>query len=150
VEAPGFHLLLIHRGLLFFKPAGIIELKQRGAAMHKILIIDDDESICETLSLYLSEEGYDVITAGTGAEGINAFKLHKADLVILDIRLPDINGFTVLKNLKIIDKDAKVIMISAFHDMTSLLHAMAAGALKCIGKPVSISELESAIESALH
>jgi two-component system response regulator AtoC len=118
--------------------------------MHKILVIDDDASICETLFIYLSEEGYDVITAGTGAEGINAFKLHKVDLVLLDIRLPDINGFTVLRNLKIIDKNAKVIMISAFHDMTSLLNAMAAGALKCIGKPVSITELENAIESVLH
>jgi len=118
--------------------------------MYRILIIDDDASICETLSTYLSEEGYDVITAGTGAEGIHAFKTHKVDLVLLDIRLPDINGFAVLRSLKIMNKDVKVIMISAFHDMTSLLNAMAAGALKCIGKPLNIHELQNAIESALY
>lgn len=118
--------------------------------MHRILIIDDDASINETLSIYLSEEGYDVITAGTGSEGINAFKLNKVDLVLLDIRLPDMNGFTVLRNLKGLDNRAKVIMISAYHDMTSMLNAMAAGASKCIGKPLNISELDSVIESLLH
>jgi len=118
--------------------------------MHKILIIDDDASINETLSTYLSEEGYDVITAGTGREGINAFKFNKVDVVLLDIRLPDVNGFTVLKDLKKMDKNAKVIMISAYHDMTSLLSAMAAGASKCIGKPLNIHELEKAIESVLQ
>jgi len=118
--------------------------------MHRLLIIDDDTSISETLSTYFIEEGYEVITALTGAEGINAFRSNKIDLVLLAIRLPDINGFTVLKNLKTIDKNARVIMISAFHDMTSLLQAMAAGAVKCLGKPLDIGELEKTIESALQ
>jgi DNA-binding response OmpR family regulator len=118
--------------------------------MHKILIIDDDVSISDILSTYLSEEGYDVITAVTGREGISAFKSNHVDLVLLDVRLPDINGYAVLKDLKKMDKNAKVIMISAYHDMTSLLSAMAAGASKCIGKPLNIHELEKAIESVLQ
>jgi DNA-binding response OmpR family regulator len=118
--------------------------------MHTILIIDDDTSICETLSTYLAEEGYRVLTAGTGAKGISEFSSGMIDLVLLDIRLPDMDGFTVMKNLRKEKRDVKVIMVSAFHDMSSLIKAMAAGACKCVGKPINIHELELAIENALN
>jgi two-component system response regulator AtoC len=117
--------------------------------MSSILIIDDDASICETLSMYLSEEGYDVTTASTGAQGLNRFLANSADLVILDIRLPDFDGFAVLKSLQRLKKDVKVIIVSAYSDMSTTVKAMAAGACKCIGKPIDIGELSRAIESAL-
>ncbi|MBW2675889.1 MAG: response regulator [Deltaproteobacteria bacterium] len=60
--------------------------------MSKILVIDDDKSICESLELYLTEEGYNVHTASTGTEGLNTFVNILPDVVILDIRLPDIDG----------------------------------------------------------
>jgi DNA-binding NtrC family response regulator len=117
--------------------------------MQTILVIDDDASICECLSMYLSEEGYDAVTANTGREGLDAFSKSRADLVILDVRLPDIDGFEVLKGIKGESRDVPVIMISAFHDPDSVAKAMKGGAFAYIRKPVSIVEMEQAIGDAL-
>ncbi|MCX5820836.1 MAG: response regulator, partial [Deltaproteobacteria bacterium] len=107
----------------------------------KILVIDDDRSICETLELYLTEEGYEVVTAATGTEGLNKFVEISPDVVILDIRLPDVDGFTVLEDLREDDENVKVIMITAHHDMDSTINAMKSGAFDYIHKPVNVDEL---------
>lgn len=116
--------------------------------MPKILVIDDDSSMCETLEMYLTEEGYEVVTAGTGTEGLKKYREDPTNVVILDIRLPDIDGFTVLKNLKKENDDVKVIMITAFHEMDSRMRASEAGAFAYIKKPIDMYELDRAIESA--
>ena len=115
----------------------------------KILVIDDDRSICETLELYLTEEGYEVVTAATGTEGLNKFVEHSPDVVILDIRLPDVDGFTVLEDLREDDENVKVIMITAHHDMDSTINAMKSGAFDYIHKPVNVDELDMAIRKAV-
>jgi len=117
--------------------------------MSKILVIDDDRSMCETLELYLTEEGYEVITAETGTEGLNRFVETSPDVVILDIRLPDVDGFTVLEDLREDDENVKVIMITAHHDMESTIHAMKNGAFDYIHKPVNVDELDMAIRKAV-
>lgn len=115
----------------------------------KILVIDDDRSICETLELYLTEEGYEVVTAATGTEGLNKFVEVSPDVVILDIRLPDVDGFTVLEDLREDDENVKVIMITAHHDMDSTITAMKSGAFDYIHKPVNVDELDMAIRKAV-
>jgi DNA-binding response OmpR family regulator len=117
--------------------------------MYTILVIDDDVSGCETLAMYLAEEGYDVMTANTGLAGLKKFMEHKIDLVILDIRLPDIDGFEVLKRLKEVNACINVIMITAFHDKASTKKAIEMGAFEYIRKPININEMEIAIENAL-
>ena len=117
--------------------------------MSKILVIDDDRSICETLELYLTEEGYKVVTAATGTEGLNKFVEHSPDVVILDIRLPDVDGFTILEDLRKDDENVKVIMITAYHDMESTINAMKSGAFDYIHKPVNVDELDMAIRKAV-
>ena len=117
--------------------------------MAKILVIDDDKSISETLQLYLSEEGYKVDVANTGTEGLNKALQTSPDVVILDIRLPDIDGFTVLEDLREENENAKVIMITAHHDMETTIRAMKEGAFDYIHKPINIDELEIALQRAL-
>lgn len=117
--------------------------------MSKILVIDDDRSICETLELYLTEEGYEVVTAATGTEGLNKFVETSPDVVILDIRLPDVDGFTILEDLREDDENVKVIMITAYHDMESTINAMKSGAFDYIHKPVNVDELDMAIRKAV-
>lgn len=117
--------------------------------MAKILVIDDDVSIAETLELYLTEEGYDVVTAHTGTDGLNKFVQNAPDVVILDIRLPDINGFTVLEDLREENENIKVIMITAHHDMDSTIRAMKDGAFDYIHKPINVDELDIAIKKAV-
>jgi two-component system, NtrC family, response regulator AtoC len=118
--------------------------------MSKILVIDDDSSICETLELYLTEEGYDVYTVQTGTDGLNTYIQTVPDVVILDIRLPDVDGFTILEDLREEDENVKVIMITAHHDMESTIKAMKEGAFDYIHKPVDVNELDIAIKKAVH
>jgi two-component system response regulator AtoC len=118
--------------------------------MAKILVIDDDSSIRETLDLYLTEEGYDVSTAPTGTDGLNQYIQTSPDVVILDIRLPDVNGFAILEDLREEDENVKVIMITAHHDMESTIKAMKEGAFDYIHKPVDVNELDIAIKKAIH
>ncbi len=117
--------------------------------MPKILVIDDDKSIRESLDLYLEEEGYDVHTASNGTEGLNQFVTITPDVVILDIRLPDIDGFTVLEDLREENEKIKVIMITAHHDMETTIKAMKGGAFDYIHKPIDVDELDIAIGKAL-
>ena len=117
--------------------------------MASILVIDDDASIVETLDLYLTEEGYSVRTALTGTDGLNKYVQEPSDVVILDIRLPDVDGFSVLEDLKEENENVKVIMITAFHDMETTINAMKAGAFDYIHKPVNVDELDLAIKKAL-
>ena len=117
--------------------------------MASILVIDDDESIVETLDLYLTEEGYTVRTALTGTDGLNQYVQEPSDVVILDIRLPDVDGFSVLEDLKEENENVKVIMITAFHDMETTINAMKCGAFDYIHKPVNVDELDLAIKKAL-
>ncbi|MEI6314181.1 MAG: response regulator [Syntrophus sp. (in: bacteria)] len=114
------------------------------------MIIDDDDSIRESLDMYLTEEGYDVEVADRGWVGISKYAASRAELVILDIRLPDVSGFFVYDELKKQDHQAKVIMITAFHDENAIDGAIKKGVLKYIKKPIDMNVLDKAIVEALE
>jgi len=117
--------------------------------MSKVLVVDDDSSICETLKLYLTAEGYEVHIALTGTDGLNKVVEVSPDVVILDIELPDISGFTVFEDLKGDVESTKVIMTSAHHDMETAIKAMKEGAFDYIHKPIDVDELDITIRKAL-
>lgn len=112
----------------------------------KILIIDDERPIRETLEMVLLEKGHHVASAEDGPGGLDAFRRERPEVVILDIRLPGINGMEVLQKIKEQDKDIDVIMITAYHDMDTTIQAMKAGAYEYIHKPIDADELEIAID----
>jgi two-component system NtrC family response regulator len=78
----------------------------------KILIIDDDEELCMELSELLKEEGYEVKSSHDGLEGLSTLKENNYDLLLLDLKIPGMNGFDVLKNVKNSKPLLKVIVIS--------------------------------------
>jgi len=114
--------------------------------MIKILIVDDEQMIRETLTMILIEKGYEVISAKDGLSGIGLFETQKPDIVILDIRLPDINGIDVLKQMKKLNNEISVIMITAYHDMETTIQAMRFKAYEYIHKPIDAVELESTVD----
>ena len=116
----------------------------------KVLIIDDQSAILESLEMYFSDKGYDTITAEYGAEGLEKVKSEIPDIVILDVRLPDINGLDVLRKIKTINKAIFVIVITAFHDMKTTIEAMKNGAYDYILKPINIKELDNSVEKVLE
>jgi len=115
----------------------------------KILIIDDEQSLLESLEMFLGEKGYEVGCALSASEGLEKNKSFDPDVIILDIRLPDIDGLEVLQDLRRNHKEKSVIIITAFHDMDTTIKAMKLGACEYIPKPIDIEELERAIDRAL-
>ncbi|MCX5853827.1 MAG: sigma-54 dependent transcriptional regulator [Deltaproteobacteria bacterium] len=117
--------------------------------MAKILVIDHDPAILKDIEVNLKDKGYDVFTAVNGTDGLNRFIEAAPDIVILEINLPDIHGFTLLEDLRDEDENVKVIMMTADHDMDTTIHAMKAGAFDYFRKPVHGDELVVAIQKAL-
>lgn len=118
--------------------------------MAKILIIDDEYSILESLEMFLVEKGHSVFKAATGEEGHRLFCTHSPDVVILDIRLPDLSGLEILDRIKSEHTSARVIMMTAFHDMETTIQAMKKGAYDYIHKPLDAHEVERSLNRALH
>ena len=118
--------------------------------MAKILVIDDEYSIRESLEMFLSEKDHQVFTADTGEKGFHLFALHDPEIVILDIRLPDGNGLDLLVRIQDEQCAAKVIMITAFQDMATTIEAMKRGAYDYIHKPLDADVVEKTVNRALH
>ncbi len=116
---------------------------------YSILVIDDDESIRKTLTGYLRKLDYKVFSADNGLTGIEIAEKEIPDLVITDIKMPQADGFEVLKKVKEIDSNIHVIMITAFDDMNSTVKAMQLGAYDYIEKPLEIERLKITVNRAL-
>ena len=116
----------------------------------EILVVDDQEAIRHFISRFLDEEEkYDVRTAATGETALHAFDESMPDLVILDLKLPDMSGLDVLKEMRRRDPDATVIIITAFGQIETAVSAMRLGAEDFITKPVILDQLLIAIERVL-
>lgn len=115
----------------------------------KILIIDDEQSLLESLEMYFSEKGFFVHCATTASEGLEMNRSVLPDVIILDVRLPDQNGLDILEELQGNKHVKNIIIITAFHDMDTTIKAMKRGALEYIPKPIDIEELEQAVDRAV-
>lgn len=118
--------------------------------MSKVLVIDDEYSILESLEMFLGEKGHEVYKAATAEEGLGLFRRCEPEVVILDIRLPDMDGLEVLSRITEHDTPSKVIMITAFHDMESTIQAMKNGAYDYFHKPFDPDDVEKAVNRALE
>ncbi len=116
----------------------------------KILIVDDEDLIRWSLSESLKPDGYEIITAKSGEDAVKIYIDESPDLVLMDIKMPGINGIEALKRIKQNDEYAQVIMITAFADVNTALQAMKAGAIDYIIKPFNIEEVKVIIEKNIE
>lgn len=114
----------------------------------QILVIDDEENIRSFLEESFQAKGYTVRTAETGEDGLKIFTEDKADIVILDLKLPDIDGLEILKKIKDIDQETQVIMITGYGKIKSAVQAIKLGAYDFISKPFKLSEINIVVENA--
>lgn len=115
----------------------------------RILIVDDDKLLQNSLFNILSEK-YDATVAGSGEEGLQYLSRHNVDLVLLDIKLPGMDGLDVLKKIRELGLDMTVIMMTAFEDVKTVITSMKMGAFDYLVKPLDIEELEVIVEKALE
>ena len=116
---------------------------------NNILVIDDDKDVCEMLMKNLTYEGYRVETSSTGGDGIKEIKRGKYDIVILDLRLPDIPGEEVLKKIKEFDSHISVIILTAYPSVETAVHTMKNDAIDYISKPFQITQLKRLLDKHL-
>ena len=116
----------------------------------KILIVEDEKSMREVLKILLEGEGYEVMTASDGLEGIAHLDKDIFDLVVTDVKMPKVDGFEVLKRIKEISPDTIVIMITAFGTKESGIEAMKLGAYDYISKPFNIDEIRLIVKKAIE
>jgi two-component system, NtrC family, response regulator HydG len=109
--------------------------------MHSLLIIDDDLFICNILEKYLTDHGYGVRTAYSARSAKKLLKESSFDVVLCDYRLPDSDGFRMLNVIKALDKNTKVIIITAYADVNIAVKLIKGGADDYIVKPVQQDEL---------
>ena len=114
---------------------------QREKRMRRMLVVDDEPKICDCLGTFFREKGFAVACTPTGAEAIEWLMEHPVDIILLDVRLPDMRGIEVLKRAKELVPDAKVIMVTALDKEEPQIDAMTYGACAYITKPFDLSEL---------
>lgn len=115
----------------------------------QILVVDDEADIRGLLEEILSEEGYDVATAGDAAAARETFAASNYDLVLLDIWMPDVDGISLLKEWSSAGADTPVVMMSGHGTVDTAVEATRLGALDFIEKPVSLAKLLRVVEEAL-
>jgi DNA-binding NtrC family response regulator len=115
-----------------------------------ILLIDDDESLRRVVEYNLREDGYEVVTAENGRVGLQRFQETGADLVLTDIRMPEMDGVELMARLKAMAPDLPIIVLTAHGTIDSAVEAMKVGAFDYLTKPFSRDQLLAAVRKALE
>jgi len=110
-------------------------------SLGRILAIDDEKNIRLLISNEFSLEGFEVVTAASGEEGLALYKSRKFDVVLLDIKLPKLNGIEILKRMKQISRATEIIMITGYGDIQTAVEAIKLGARDYVTKPFKLDEL---------
>ncbi len=118
--------------------------------MEKILIVDDERSLRDVLSIMLKRAGYDISVASDGDEAIARIEKELFDLVITDLKMPKVGGLDVLKAVKDASPDSVVLLITAFASAESAVEAMKLGAYDYLTKPFQVDEVQLIIRNALE
>ena len=113
--------------------------------MKKILVVDDDLAICNMLKKFLTKKDYEVIVALSGEEAIRKVKEERPHVVLLDIRMPGMDGIETLKQIREVDKEVGVVMITAVEDEETGKKCVEFGAYDYVIKPLSLDYLETVL-----
>ena len=116
----------------------------------KALVIEDDGNIAELLRLYLEKDGFEVLRAMDGGEGLEMYRTFRPDIVLLDIMLPVMDGWSVLREIRAMDAHVYVIMLSAKSDTPDKISGLEMGADDYVTKPFEVKELLARIHAVMR
>lgn len=114
----------------------------------KILIIEDDEIVAKVLKRAIEKEGFETFVASDGVKGLEIFNREKPPIVLTDLKMPNMDGFEILHNIKKIDPITEVIIVTGFGDIDTAIMAIREGAIDYLKKPIDLEELITAIGRA--
>jgi DNA-binding NtrC family response regulator len=117
--------------------------------MAGILVVDDARSTCKALEVLLSREGYTVLTATSGEAALASLETQEVDLLLCDVKMPKMDGLTLLGHVKSRAPGVAVVMMSGHHDITAAVEAMKAGAFDYLMKPLSKENVLRVVQKAL-
>lgn len=120
--------------------------------MAQILVVDDEPDVRTIIATTLETMGHETVTASNGEEAINKIRRRRYDLVVLDIMMPQVNGYEVLEQLRATPSRAEtpVIVVTAKHDPSGVRREVEQGVVDHLAKPFLPSELETMVERALN
>ena len=116
----------------------------------KILIAEDDEDICSLIGTFFSTRGHKVISAGDGVETLEQFKAEETDLVLLDIRMPKLDGWQVLEAIRKQPSTVPVLILTALDSTEDTVRGLNLGADDYLQKPIDLAELEARVQAVLR
>ena len=122
---------------------------ERGGILERVLVVDDEEIVRNSLQRVLKEAGYDVVTAANGQEALDKMSQLKIKLVLLDIKMPGLDGFQVLDLIRK-SSNVPVIMLTAVQEMTTVRDTLSLGADDYVRKPFHTRELLARIQAKLR
>ena len=123
---------------------------KKNSAEAKLLVVDDEPNIRELLSTSLRFAGFEVVSAGTGREALAAAEEHAPDLAVLDVMLPDMDGFTVTRRLRAAGKHFPVLFLTAKDDTEDKVTGLTVGGDDYVTKPFSLDEVVARIRAVLR
>jgi len=115
----------------------------------RILIVDDEQSVRDVLAEYFTEQGYEVTTAASGLDALRGLGESRPDLVLLDVRMPGIDGIETLRRLRAVAPGVSVIMVTANEDVALARDTLKLGALDYVSKPFDFAYLERSVMAGL-
>ena len=113
-----------------------------------VLVIDDESVICDACELVLSEKGHAVAMSNTGMDGLNAIRQGTYDIVLLEMKLPDIDGMKILKTVQQEKPGLRIIVMTGYSSISNAVDAIKQGADNYLAKPFTEDELIEAVEKA--
>lgn len=125
-------------------------MKEVVRLVKRVLVVDDEHNLREMISSYLQNEGYETVEAANGDSAVQTVKNDQIDLVLLDIMMPEMDGYEALKEIRSIQKKLPVIMLTAKTDEIDKIVGLEMGADDYITKPFSLRELSARIKAVLR
>ena len=114
----------------------------------KVLIIDDEQDLCKLFERILTDDGYSVITAYNGIDGIKRNEEHHPDIIILDLKMPKIDGIETLRNIRKTDKDVIVIVLTGYGSVETIRNSVDLNVYEYISKPFNTDVIKKVIKEA--
>ena len=124
--------------------------KDKTAVSLNILVIDDDPNVRRSIETYLADRGHRVHLAGSGEEGLDLLRQESLDIVITDVKMPGMDGFEVLRNVRESASGTDVIIITGFQEIGNAFRAMREGAFDFFTKPLKIQDLSASLQRTMR